>query len=444
MTALETSVRHDLKPTILILSAAESLPIVYALIEALDSPDIIMIPWTTDVFRPSKGALESLPPAIQGADFVVAVVDGKDVVESRGVTRSAPRDNVVFELGMAINQLGISRAFWLYDREHEPKLPSDLAGITALTYNGGALSKNAISPLAPTASKIKRVVDELGMRPERLVRGTEVYLCGPHKHQDNAPVAALLRQRGLEVHLPSRLVPPNPTAAQVRSHCSEAILRSDVMAVNITAYGLDSAFEMGFAEAKEIPVIGYSDNFAVLERPREVNKYPYKLNEMHGWDEHDIFKRLKDVAASCRGKTVHLCCPFKNKAAIDEIKTSTALKDAGCQVIIPVDELKPGDREPRDYPGRTREKAIRLLQNADIVLTVLPRYGMDTAWKLGYAAALGKPIIGWLADHDEATEISEAYILDHWMHGWREKTLITSGFLALADHISGLTPRQRP
>jgi len=79
-----------------------------------------------------------------------------------------------------------------------------------------------------------------------------------------------------------------------------------------------------------------------------------------------------------------------------------------------------------------------------MVVAVLPRYGMDSAWKLGYAAALGKPIIGWLAEDDDHTGTIEAHALDHWMHGWRDKTLITSGFLALADYISGLTPRQRP
>jgi nucleoside 2-deoxyribosyltransferase len=60
-----------------------------------------------------------------------------------------------------------------------------------------------------------------------------------------------------------------------------------------------------------------------------------------------------------------------------------------------------------------------------VILAVRPRYGMDTAWKMGFAAALNKELIGWVTDAFGG-EYSESDYLDHWMHGWRKKPVVST------------------
>jgi nucleoside 2-deoxyribosyltransferase len=144
---------------------------------------------------------------------------------------------------------------------------------------------------------------------------------------------------------------------------------------------------------------------------------------------------LEAIAAMCKGKVVHVCCPFENETPMVALRESPVSKQAK-RLIFPKDELDLGDREPRDYSWRTRDAALRLLTEADIVLAVLPRYGMDTAWKLGYAAALDKETIGWLTE-DTTEPVAKAQILDHWMHGWKHKGWIT-GLIDLAAIANGL------
>jgi nucleoside 2-deoxyribosyltransferase len=235
--------------------------------------------------------------------------------------------------------------------------------------------------------------------------------------------------------MPSELVPPKSSAAEIRRMCSEAIRASHFVAVDIDSYGLDCAWEMGYAEALNVRVIGVSPDFAAVDEPRVVNKRKYFENETHGWEQLFFSSDLEALAARCKGKIVHVCCPFENEAPMLALQDSIVNKEAA-RLIFPKDELDIGDREPRDYSWRTRNDAVGLLKEADVVLAVLPRYGMDTAWKLGCAAALEKETIGWLTS-DMEEPIAEAQILDHWMHPWKHDGWIT-GLINLAALVNGL------
>jgi hypothetical protein len=72
--------------------------------------------------------------ALPRYDFAVLVVTADDLATSRGASRAVPRDNVVFEAGLFMGRLGPERTFVLYDAAAQPKLPSDLAGITLATF----------------------------------------------------------------------------------------------------------------------------------------------------------------------------------------------------------------------------------------------------------------------------------------------------------------------
>jgi hypothetical protein len=121
------------KPYVFIGSSKEGHPVAEAIqqnLEFCSEPQI----WSQGGFGLSGGTLESLVKKLDEIDFAVLVLTPDDIVESRGEARPAPRDNVLFELGLFVGGLGRERTFMVCDRSVELKLPSDLAGITRATY----------------------------------------------------------------------------------------------------------------------------------------------------------------------------------------------------------------------------------------------------------------------------------------------------------------------
>lgn len=87
------------------------------------------------IFTLNKNALDSLLKAARKYDYGVLVASKDDISISREVTKGAPRDNVLIEMGMFLGSLGLTRAFLLV--EEETKLPSDYNGVTLPFYNKG-------------------------------------------------------------------------------------------------------------------------------------------------------------------------------------------------------------------------------------------------------------------------------------------------------------------
>jgi hypothetical protein len=67
-------------------------------------------------------------------DFGLFLFEPDDVVESRGTTIEAPRDNVIFELGLFMSRLGVKRAFAMAPRGRV-KVLSDVAGLKLIEYD---------------------------------------------------------------------------------------------------------------------------------------------------------------------------------------------------------------------------------------------------------------------------------------------------------------------
>ena len=122
-------------PVLFVGCSVESLRIGEAIKARLSQTDIEVNLWTDDVFRPSTFTLESLEAQLLCSDFAAVVLAPDDEVISRHSTTPAPRDNVVFELGLFMGALGHARAFLVKPRHTEVKVPSDLAGFTPLTYS---------------------------------------------------------------------------------------------------------------------------------------------------------------------------------------------------------------------------------------------------------------------------------------------------------------------
>lgn len=81
-----------------------------------------------NVFSLNNSALHSLVIASRKFDYGVLVASKDDILHSRGADHFVPRDNVMFEMGMFLGSLGLTRAFLLV--EEESKLPTDYNGVT--------------------------------------------------------------------------------------------------------------------------------------------------------------------------------------------------------------------------------------------------------------------------------------------------------------------------
>jgi len=87
------------RPSIFIGSSSEGLEVARSLRTQLNNDAEVTL-WNEGVFTLSQGYLEALANALPRFDFAVLVFSADDQVESRGVTQIAPRDNVMFELGL--------------------------------------------------------------------------------------------------------------------------------------------------------------------------------------------------------------------------------------------------------------------------------------------------------------------------------------------------------
>src|SRR5690606_28965268 len=114
-------------------------------------------------FRASNYTLEELERQLGSADFAIAVAHADDTVITRGDEWPVVRDNVVFELGIFIGVLGRKRAFLMEPREDKLKLPSDLAGLTTVSYRH-APGPDARALLAPACNHIRDLIIALGPR----------------------------------------------------------------------------------------------------------------------------------------------------------------------------------------------------------------------------------------------------------------------------------------
>lgn len=107
--------------------------------------------------------IESLEKATAHADFAILVLTPDDVTISRQSETSAPRDNVIFELGLFMGRLGRARCFIIQDKTAGLKLPSDLLGIHSATFVHPS-DENWKATLDLTCALIAERVIKLGTR----------------------------------------------------------------------------------------------------------------------------------------------------------------------------------------------------------------------------------------------------------------------------------------
>ncbi len=156
-------------PALFLGSSIEGLNTAYAIQQSLDY-DAEPTVWSQGLFQPSQSVLFELVKSLSRFEFAVFVFSPDDTVKLRGTEFLAVRDNVIFELGLFMGALGPSRCFYLVPRSVGAlHLPSDLAGITPLTYNAARSDGNLLAALGPACNEIRNAI-KLHARPAASAR----------------------------------------------------------------------------------------------------------------------------------------------------------------------------------------------------------------------------------------------------------------------------------
>lgn len=104
------------------------------IIKILKKNNIVVKPWTMDVFNLSRTTIENLEICLQKCDFAILVVTGDDKTIKNGKEVISPRDNIIFEIGLSMGYLGRERTICLLYEPTKIDFPSDLSGVTYLDY----------------------------------------------------------------------------------------------------------------------------------------------------------------------------------------------------------------------------------------------------------------------------------------------------------------------
>jgi hypothetical protein len=171
-----------MKPKIFIGSSSEGLKIAEKVKVFFDKEYECYL-WSDDIFKYNDNFLETLMKEASLFDFGFLIFTKDDYTKSRLKNFDTPRDNVVFEYGLFLGRIGRERAYFITDEE--VKLPSDLQGITTVTFkckkNKGLFCENKRqlnldeTSLTDNLMKLKKQIDEkvhlgvLGMLPSTVL-----------------------------------------------------------------------------------------------------------------------------------------------------------------------------------------------------------------------------------------------------------------------------------
>jgi CRP/FNR family cyclic AMP-dependent transcriptional regulator len=155
--------RPNTKPLLFLGCSVESLAIAQEIQLGLKHDNVEPVVWTDSIFGPSGVPIDALLNTVNESDFAVFVFSPDDKVISRDNEYNAPRDNTVFELGLFMGKLERSRTFIVKEQDADVKIPTDLLGITPITYIYRG-SGNLSAAIAPVCTQLRKVINDLGVR----------------------------------------------------------------------------------------------------------------------------------------------------------------------------------------------------------------------------------------------------------------------------------------
>jgi predicted nucleotide-binding protein len=141
------------RPVVFIGSSSEGLKIASSIHRCLKRDAVVPHLWTKGVFECTKLVIEDLLEHLGETDFAVIVLTPDDVIRHRGESKPSPRDNVIFELGLFMGVLSRERTYIVTPKGDDLKLPTDLLGLSILTFEP--------KPGRSVANCLRRVTKEL-------------------------------------------------------------------------------------------------------------------------------------------------------------------------------------------------------------------------------------------------------------------------------------------
>jgi len=161
-----------MQPRVFIGSASESLPIAEYIQRQVDSFATIHL-WNQEIFKAGDYTLERLLKDYTEFDFAIFIMEPVDTAAIRGQETHIARDNVLFEAGLFFGHLGRDRTLLVAPscRNSSPRfqIPSDLAGLTLITYNPFSASRDLPAKLGPVCTKTKEVNRGKGRATDRQI-----------------------------------------------------------------------------------------------------------------------------------------------------------------------------------------------------------------------------------------------------------------------------------
>ena len=148
------------KVRLFIGSSVENLDIAYEAEAELERDAQVSV-WSQGIFEPTRPTLQELIKAVGESDAALFVFAPNDLVRMRDTVSQVVRDNVIFEFGLFIGKLGPERVFFVIPRGEELHLPSDLLGLTPLTFDPHRTDHNLRAALGPCCQAIRRQIRAL-------------------------------------------------------------------------------------------------------------------------------------------------------------------------------------------------------------------------------------------------------------------------------------------
>lgn len=111
--------------------------------------------WSDGVFKASSLVIEELVNMSQKCDFAIMVMTPDDKMQTRNKTHMAPRDNVIYELGLFTGALGRERTLLVVPNSVALKIPTDLLGVTTIRYD---VRKTKAAIDREMANKVEQII----------------------------------------------------------------------------------------------------------------------------------------------------------------------------------------------------------------------------------------------------------------------------------------------
>lgn len=152
------------RPHVFVGSSKEQLRWARAVHGELDEDGEVTV-WTQGVFRPTRADLTSIAAEARRSDFAIFIFAPDDLATIRSEEHAIVRDNVIFELGLFVGELGPERCFLLIPRQERLHLPTDVAGVPTLEYEPDRPDGNRAAAVGSACHRVRDEIECQGIRP---------------------------------------------------------------------------------------------------------------------------------------------------------------------------------------------------------------------------------------------------------------------------------------